>query len=462
MLGAGQFSHRDLTAPLITSPVNVKQDYSDVYDEESLHERWFKSTSSISDDDSSDDQLKKKYRFHRKLLTLVFTKWGGILNLLMYLAYILVVILVLIEDIDPTRKDTIRIIAIICGVIWQIAILIPNVAYLWGGRHGFAWGGLYVNILFYVLQIATWGFLETKEHMSGQSFHLNQLLLLFLAAVTYIDQKIIKPSFRKLSWYYLGVISKEESREKPTPISDINSSTLQKVAKNACKATGVSDEAAQTIEQLLEGQRIRKDNKEALDDWTLTIKKITKAVSFAPFSCCQSKSAITSSQCQTLVCQMVIYLRQYMNDGHIEADETDLHRTAPLSFAEALWVMTKFSLQVPLSFLCALIPRSVSGIVSAAIVPSYLTEFANAFTSAAITGTIDFIKAKEAFKALVIIGGTIPIINVLATYVESIYSTKALDLCRRKMLRSMLKGGTKFDEKNRPGALADAFSNQLK
>jgi len=46
--------------------------------------------------------------------------------------------------------------------------------------------------------------------------------------------------------------------------------------------------------------------------------------------------------------------------------------------------------------------------------------------------------------------------------VESSFTTKALDQCRRKMLRSMLKGGTKFDEKNRPGTLGDAFSNQLK
>ncbi len=125
-------------------------------------------------------------------------------------------------------------------------------------------------------------------------------------------------------------------------------------------------------------------------------------------------------------------------------------------------MMTKFSLQVPFSFLCALIPRSVSGVIMAAVFPKYMTAFTSAFTNAMFTGFVDFNTAKKAFTLLMIILGIMPIIDVLASFVESLYSTKALNLCRRKMLRRMLKGGTKFDEKNRPGALADAFSNQLK
>eukprot|EP00984_Skeletonema_dohrnii_P004909 scaffold1733_cov122-Skeletonema_dohrnii-CCMP3373.AAC.2 len=451
----GTFYRRELTAPLIP----IKDDSEVLYDEESLHERWFDSTSSISDDDSPPDELKAKFRVHRKLLSMIFSKPGGILNAIVFLAYIVVVVLIIADLVqtDSSSDHLLFLIGIICWAIWQIAMGICNFAYVWGGRQGFAWGGLYVNILFCFLQVATIIFFITA-FMEGMrdNWHLEKFLLLFLALTTYFDQKIVKPNFRKLNWCYLGVISKEESREKPLPISGISNIILQKVAKNACKAIDISDEAAQTIEQLLEGQRIRKDKKEAIDDWTLTIKKITKAVSFAPFAFYRSKSAITSTQCQNLVCQMIIYLRRYMDDGHIEADETDLHRTAPLSFAEAFWVMTKFSLQVPFSFLLAILPRTTFGFIMAAVLPTFLEQFTNGLTYG------DLPAASEAFKVFMILYAVAPFINLLSNFVESSFTTKALDQCRRKMLRSMLKGGTKFDEKNRPGTLGDAFSNQLK
>ena len=54
-----------------------------------------------------------------------------------------------------------------------------------------------------------------------------------------------------------------------------------------------------------------------------------------------------------------------------------------------------------------------------------------------------------------------PLITLLSTYVESRFTTSMIDQCRRKMIRSTLKGGTKFDEVHRPGKLQDTFSSQL-
>ena len=54
-----------------------------------------------------------------------------------------------------------------------------------------------------------------------------------------------------------------------------------------------------------------------------------------------------------------------------------------------------------------------------------------------------------------------PFINLLSCYVESRFTTSMIDQCRRKMIRSTLKGGTKFDEVHRPGKLQDTFSSQL-
>jgi hypothetical protein len=454
------FSQRDLTAPLIPS-ATAKDDSDVAYDEESQHGRWFNSTSSISDDEKPDDKLKTQYRAQRTYLALVFSRPGAILDFIMFFTYIIVVGLVVLGQIihESAKIRIFFYVGVTCVVVWEIAIDIPLHAYLWGGRQGFAWGGLYVMLLSIFLQAGTLVFfiLAFLVQIEGlQSYHSGKVLLVLLALTTYVEQRVVKPAFRKLSFSYLGVVTKEEAREKPPPISGISSIVLQKIARNACKAVGISDEAAQTIEQLLEGQRIRKEEEEAFDDWALTIHKITKCVSFAPFSSCRSKAAITSTQCQNLVVQMIIYLREYMADGHVVADEEDLKRTAPLSFGEAFWTMTKFSWQVPISFLLALIPRSVYGVINGAIIPTFTQKFTDGINDH------DLPSAREALNVFLILSAVVPCILTLGNVLESRFTTTTLDLCRRKMLRSMLKGGTKFDEKNRPGSLNDAFTNQLK
>lgn len=69
--------------------------------------------------------------------------------------------------------------------------------------------------------------------------------------------------------------------------------------------------------------------------------------------------------------------------------------------------------------------------------------------------------ATQAFTVLATLSSLGPFINLLSSYVESRFTTLMVDKCRRKMIRSTLKGGTKFDEEHRPGKLQDTFSSQV-
>ncbi len=191
-----------------------------------------------------------------------------------------------------------------------------------------------------------------------------------MGADVFFDQKFMEPPFETLYLFYQGAIEKGELKlGGAIPIVGISNEALKKIAQNSCKALGISNEASKTIQECLDGQRIRKNKDEAFDDWTLTIAKITRAVSFAP-PFCVSDSKITSAQCQKLVCQMMLYLRVYMDTGKLEADEGNLKRTAPLTFGESILEAFKLSMQVPLSFIVAVVPRTMFGVVTASLVVS--------------------------------------------------------------------------------------------
>ena len=59
-------------------------------------------------------------------------------------------------------------------------------------------------------------------------------------------------------------------------------------------------------------------------------------------------------------CSLILALAifRYIDTGKVENNEAHLNRSAPLTFAEALTVMTKLSWQVPGWFLLATIPRT--------------------------------------------------------------------------------------------------------
>ena len=67
---------------------------------------------------------------------------------------------------------------------------------------------------------------------------------------------------------------------------------------------------------------------------------------------------------------MMLYLRVYMDTGKLEADEGNLNRTAPMTFGESFFAAFKLSMQVPLSFIVAVLPRTMYGVVNASLVVS--------------------------------------------------------------------------------------------
>ena len=119
-----------------------------------------------------------------------------------------------------------------------------------------------------------------------------EIVLINMAITIYLDQRVIDSKFRSLYWYYQGV----------------SSQVLTKVAQNASKVIGLSVEQTNKIEWVLVNQSIRKSENETVDDWSVTLKQITKVESFVPF--CRSKQLISSGDCHKLVSQMIIYLQK--------------------------------------------------------------------------------------------------------------------------------------------------------
>lgn len=450
-------SQRDLAAPLIPSAKR-----GEAYDEESPPDKWFKSTTFSDSDGTPSEELSKEARVYRKVLSSgLFGKWGSISFAIMITMYFGVLALAVLEFILPEKRDIFKIAVQVAYAFWQAANFVSIWSYfgfVWPRRMCLAWGGLYVVLLWYVAQVATIAFLVVAyepytAHVSFGKGSMGRLTLgsflpLFLAVTVFVERKYLKPSFRQLHWYYQGIISveEEEAGEKQHPtIAGIGSVTLQKVARNACKAIGITDEAAQTIEQILDGQQIRQDKDDALDDWTLTINKITKAVSFAPHSTCHSKSAITSAQCRDLICQMIIYLRQYMDTGRIEADEASLKRSAPISCGDTIRLMFKFCMQTPLVFFLGILPQCAYQVIQTALTPILQRDFMNGIQSS------DSALATKAFVLNLVFLAATPFFLSIAAYGESKITSSVIDICRRKIHRSMVNGGTKFNEKFRTG-----------
>ena len=104
----------------------------------------------------------------------------------------------------------------------------------------------------------------------------------------------------KFYWVYKGCISAGDLGKQP-PITGVGTNALMKLVINASKAMGISDEALQTIEKKLEGSKIRQDEEEALDDWTVIIYKLSKVVSILPpLPFCRSKSTISPTEYRNL------------------------------------------------------------------------------------------------------------------------------------------------------------------
>ena len=261
--------------------------------------------------------------------------------------------------------------------IWLLTAT-AHFPYEWfGGRQIKAWTGLYLTIIEYIIFYGTMAFFiagrlfyDEAARQLNDTYGLDEYLLVLLGVYVFYDQKFIEPAYEKLYLYYQGAITKDELKfGEARPIVGVSNEALKKVVQNSCKVLDISDEASKTIQGYLDGQRIRKKKEEAFDDWTLCISKITRAVSFAP-PFCVSDSKITSAQCQKLVVQMILFVRVYMDTGKLQVDEGDMKRTAPLDFSESFWKAMKLSMQLPLSFFVAILPRTIVGIIDVSLVVS--------------------------------------------------------------------------------------------
>eukprot|EP00986_Skeletonema_menzelii_P014650 scaffold9886_cov143-Skeletonema_menzelii.AAC.3 len=320
------------------------------YDEESPPSKWFHP----SDSDNLDkpvEELPSRLRVFRKYNYMEYNPkgWGRFFNLIMYICYVLIAALIQADNATPTPDDVphARTVGLIISVIWFVLAFVNSVYVCFSVHQTIAWAGLYKVILWSVLLGGTAVMLSYSfQNVVVGAMQIEYGLLIVMAGFIFIDQRLIDPMYENLYCYYHGAISKDEVKDGVRPIAGISNSALQKIAANACKALKIPDEASKTVQKVLDSHRIREGKEEALDDWTYTIYKLTYAVSFAPIFCV-SKSKISSSQCQQLTLQMLLYLRVYMDTGKIQDHEEDVKRTAPLSLLECLVAMTKMCLQAP-------------------------------------------------------------------------------------------------------------------
>ena len=208
--------------------------------------------------------------------------WNRPCGVVMYLTYIAFAILVSIAEVDYKSHveefNAYNIVAIVLYWIWLFINLIEIPFIFLGRRQSLAFGGLYVNLfvsLLIALTVTAFG--HSFRH---EGVPVERLLLIIMAFTVYTMEQIAEPRYRELYWYYKGAISPDQIG-KVSPISGIGSNALMKLAHNASKAMGISDEALQVIEAQLSGMKIRQGEEEALDDWLAVIYKLRRLSLFA-------------------------------------------------------------------------------------------------------------------------------------------------------------------------------------
>ena len=107
-----------------------------------------------------------------------------------------------------------------------------------------------------------------------------------------------------------------------------------------------------------------------------------------------------------------------MDTGKVENNEAHLNRSAPLTFVEALAVMTKFSWQVPGWFLLATIPRALMNLISTFVNPMITLQF----TNSVIAG--DQTMALRSLAVIAAASFVAPCLLFLANVFESAFSSR--------------------------------------
>ena len=289
--------------------------------------------------DGTVEKIPSSLRLFRKInyVECKPTGWGRPMNLTMYIMYVLIAGLVSFNHVTVEPIPGIRVVGITCYGVWQFLNFL-NSLYAWASlRQMFAWVGPYITLLDLALNVGTvlmfyysfrdiavgslqleYGLLIVMAGVSLLSIYQLSIVLLALSVVLlitllisqaiYVDQRIVDPAFKNLYYYYNGAITKVELKGGVPPIAGISNSALLKIASAAGKALKFPDEAIETIQKEIGNLKIREGEQEALDDWTYTIYKLTRAVSFSPLYL-KSSSKISAGQCQQLTVQMILFLR---------------------------------------------------------------------------------------------------------------------------------------------------------
>jgi len=423
--------------------------------------RWY--TPSDHEEDNAPPDIKaerlRSLRLFRKYTIAYYDKFDVPLALVMYLTYFAFAILIVVAEIVNTSnkgQDDYKPFYITTDVIYWlwIAMNIVISSSIWvGRRQSIAWTGLYTTLSYGVFIAGTLASFTFSFTISD--FPIEYVVLILMACTVFILERIIEPRDRQLYCAYKGVISRDQIGKQP-PISGVGRNALSKLIINASKAMDISEETLETIKQQVNGLKIRQDEGEALDDWMVIIYKLSKAVSiWPPLPLCRPKYTLSPAEYRNLVRQLIIYIRVYMDTGKVENNEAHLNRSAPLTFVEALTVMTKLSWQVPGWFLLATIPRTLQSLIQTFALPIVTLRFTNSVIAGDQTVAVQTLIAMTGFFFVN------PCLLFLANVFESAYSSRMIAKCRSKMVVRLVKGGTEYHEKNRPGSIIDGFSNHL-
>lgn len=134
------------------SQANLNKD-DPAYDEESPPDKWFKPSEGAALDDKPVDELPPRLRLFRKYNYMEFDPmgWGRALNLIMYASYILVAVLVQVDNATLESIPHLPKVGAVFYAIWLVLVIV-NVAYLFFSvRQNISWVGPYKTLLYCLL-----------------------------------------------------------------------------------------------------------------------------------------------------------------------------------------------------------------------------------------------------------------------------------------------------------------------
>lgn len=339
-------------------------------------------------------------------------------------------------------------------VTWAVlAFLLDGFLPYLGVRQHFQWGGL-SNIISTLLWVASMVlFIISFKHKAAQheKFPWHWYLMISMALFLFVERTMVAPNYKQLYHFFRGKI---DTHDTATPIAGVSNKVLKRVARDAGVAVGISgEESLSSIEQALAGIKIRQDPEDALDDWALVLNKLGTVTSIFP---CR-KNRLSTAQYRDLARQMLLFLRSYVKTGKISSGEANQKRTLPLSVFESLKAVLAMSWSVKWSFLLAQMPGfafSVLGPLAGPMSGEFVKYVTAEWNPDKATKYFWLMMGTQVIAA--------PVLNFLTNLLVSKYSTNLSDVCRRRMLNVMVKGGTQFEETHRSGKLNDGFSNQVK